>query len=60
MEKWLCLVAMIVAALLMVLYGLDLILKWPFGRVAFFQDIALIIAGGLVLWQGYETWRELA
>jgi hypothetical protein len=60
MEKWLCLSAMILAGLLLVLFGLDLALGVPFGRKAITNDILFIIAGGLVLWQGYETWREVA
>ena len=60
MEKWLCMGAMIVAGLLVLIYGIDLAIKFPFNRVAPTQDILLIIAGGLVLWQGYETWREVA
>jgi asparagine N-glycosylation enzyme membrane subunit Stt3 len=59
MEKWLCLVAMAVAGLLVVLYGLDLATGQPFGRI-WVQDIALVLTGGLVVWQGYETWREVS
>ncbi len=60
MEKWLCLGAMIAAGLILLLYGLDLATGIPFNRAGKTQDILLIVACGLVLWQGYETWREVA
>ena len=60
MEKWLCLSAMILAGIFLLLYGVDLIIKWPFGRQGLVQDIVFVIASGLVLWQGYEVWREVA
>jgi hypothetical protein len=60
MQKWLCLGAMIAAGILFLVYGLDLALKWPFNREGITQDIVFVIASALVLWQGYETWREMA
>ena len=60
MEKWLCLGAMIAAGIILLLYGLDLAVKWPFDRAGKTQDIVFVIAAALVLWQGYETWREVA
>jgi hypothetical protein len=61
MEKWLCLVAMGVAGIFLLVYGLDLALPSayaPFGKAAIVQDILFVVAAALVLWQGYETWRE--
>jgi hypothetical protein len=60
MEKWLCLAAMIAAGFLFMLFGVDLALGWPFDRKALATDIMFMVAGALVLWQGYETWREVA
>ncbi len=60
MEKGLCLAAVLVAALMLIIFGLDLALKWPFGRAGLVQDIVLVIAAALIIWMGYETWRELA
>ena len=60
MEKWLCLAAMIAAGLLLLLYGIDLVTGYPFNRAGKTQDILFILAGALVLWQGYETWREVS
>jgi hypothetical protein len=60
MEKWMCIGAMIAAGILLLVFGLDLALKWPFSREGIATDILFVAAGALVLWQGYETWREVA
>ena len=60
MEKWMCLGAMIAAGILLLLFGLDLALGWPFDRAGKVTDILFVVAGAFVLWQGYETWREVA
>ncbi|MBI3461889.1 MAG: hypothetical protein HY000_02355 [Planctomycetes bacterium] len=59
MEKWLCLSAMILAGIFLLVYGLDLITGVPFGRQGKVQDVVFVIASALVLWQGYEVWREV-
>ena len=60
MQKWLCLAAMILAGIFLLLYGVDLIFTWPFGRKGVLtKDIVFVIASALVLWQGYEVWREV-
>jgi threonine/homoserine/homoserine lactone efflux protein len=59
-EKVLCLVAMVIAGLLTLLFLLDAALGMPFGRVSLLLDILFIIGGAFVLWQGYDTYRELA
>ena len=60
MEKWMCLGAMIAAGILLLIFGLDLALGWPFDRAGKVTDVLFVIAGAFVLWQGYETWREVA
>jgi hypothetical protein len=60
MEKWMCLVSMIAAGILLLIFGMDLALAWPFDRWGITTDILFVIASGFVLWQGYETWREVA
>ena len=59
MEKWLCLAAMIAAGILLLVFGLDLAIAKPFDRKAITTDIMFLVAAGLVLWQGFETWREV-
>jgi hypothetical protein len=60
MEKWMCLGAMVAAGILLLVFGLDLALKWPFDRAGLTTDILFVVAAALVMWQGYETWREVA
>jgi hypothetical protein len=59
-EKILCLGAMIIAGLLTLIFLLDVALGIPFARVSIVLDIMFIIGGAFVLWQGYDTYRELA
>ena len=65
MEKWLCWAAMGIAFVILFFYGLDLLIGWPFGRAGggakgIIQDLVFVLGSGLVLWLGYETWREMA
>ena len=59
MQKWLCIGAMAVLALIFLVYALDLALGIPFGRAGIVQDIVLILASAILIWQGYETYREV-
>jgi len=60
LEKILCYGAMGIAGILTLLFVLDAALGIPFGRSSIVLDVLFVIGGGLVLWQGYETSRELA
>ncbi len=60
MQKWLCIGVMAVCAIIFLVYALDLALGVPFGRAGIVQDIVLILASAVVIWQGYETYREIA
>ncbi len=57
-EKILCFGAMGVAGLVAVLFLLDIILK-VFGGQSLVLDICFILGAAFVLWQGFETSREL-
>ncbi len=57
-EKILCYGAMVVAGLVVVLFLLDILLK-VFGGQSLVLDICFILGAALVLWQGFETSREL-
>jgi hypothetical protein len=59
-EKVLCWVAMVIAGLLTLIFLLDAAVKFPFGRASLVLDILFVIGGALVLWQGIDTYRELA
>lgn len=65
MDKWLCVGSMVVGAVILLLYALDLVLGLPFdhaggGWRGYTQDLFFVVAAGLLLWQGYETYRELS
>jgi hypothetical protein len=56
MPKALCIAGIVVAALLLLIFGLDLGLKFPFGRIHLAMDIGLVICS-IVL--GYLSWATL-
>ncbi|HEY1861693.1 MAG TPA: hypothetical protein VGG61_15135 [Gemmataceae bacterium] len=59
MEKWLCWVSMGVAALLVLLFLLDMFTRFPFGGISPAIDIVCLLASALVLYLGYDAYREL-
>ncbi len=59
LEKILTLISMIIAGLLTVLFLSDLALGIPFDR-QIVLDVLFLLAGGFILWQGFETYRELS
>ena len=57
-DKALCATALTVAGLLALIFLLDLVLGIPFGRFSIVADILVVIAAGLIVWQGVETWMD--
>jgi len=56
MPKVLCLAGMVIAILILVLFLLDLAVKFPFNRISMFMDITFVVcAVGL----GYVSWSTL-
>lgn len=60
LEKILTFAAMIIAGLVTLIFLLDAALGAPFGRQSIVLDILFILGGAFVLWQGIETYREMA
>lgn len=58
-EKVLCYASLVLAGLVTLIFLLDLAVGLPFGRASVVLDVLFIIGGAFVLWQGYETYREL-
>lgn len=58
-EKVLCYSSLIGAGLVTLLFLIDLIVKIPFGGASRVLDFLFVLGGAFVLWQGYETYREL-
>ncbi len=56
MEKWLCWIAMAVTGFMLVVFGADLFLQFPFQRTSATIDVLGIIACGVV---GYLSWDAL-
>lgn len=48
-----------VAALVMLLSILDLTLKFPFGGYSMATDVLFLVGAIIVLYMGWETFREL-
>jgi hypothetical protein len=48
-----------VAGLLLLLFGLDIALKIPFGGISPVVDIVSIIASGLVLFLAWDAFKDL-
>jgi hypothetical protein len=59
MEKRLCFGSMGVSGFLLLLFLLDLILGFPFGGINYFVDILGILASGVVLYLGYDAFKDL-
>ena len=59
LNKALCGLALGIAGLLGVVFLVDLIVAIPFGRLEVVTDILVVVASGLVIWQGTETWLQL-
>jgi hypothetical protein len=58
MEKWLCFGSMGVAALLLLLFILDMALGVPFGRTVV-VDVFGILVSALVLYLAYDAFKDL-
>lgn len=56
MSKALCLVGSVVAVLLLLVFGLDLALQFPFGRASLVMDIGMVVCG---LALGFVSWTTL-
>ena len=60
MEKYMCYGALAVAAVMFLLFLLDLVLGFPFGGGSFLlADIFGLLASGVVAYLGFNASREL-
>jgi hypothetical protein len=60
MSKALCVLGMVVAVLLLLLFGLDLATKFPFGGANMVVSIGFIVASLLLIYLSWSTFREQA
>lgn len=56
MSKGLCLVGTVVAVLLLLVFGLDLALQFPFGRASLTMDIGMVVCA---LALGFVSWTTM-
>jgi hypothetical protein len=56
MPKALCVVGTVVAAVLLLIFGADLAIAIPFGRVSVLTDISFVICAGVL---GFLSWLTL-
>jgi len=56
MSKSLCLVGTVVAALLLLIFGLDLAIRVPFHRASMTMDIGILVCAVIL---GYVSWITL-
>jgi hypothetical protein len=60
MPKALCIVGMVVAGMLALLFGLDLALKIPFGGRSMVMNIGFLICALMLGYLSWSTFREQA
>ncbi len=62
-EKILCFVSMAVAGLIAILFGIDIATGFfhpSEGGAGFYvMDVLFVLGAAFVIWQGFETYREL-
>lgn len=59
MSKAMTIAGMVVAALLFLLFGVDLIVGIPFSGASSMMDIGMFIAAGILFYVSFSTFREL-
>lgn len=59
MEKWLCWGSMGVSGFLLLLFLIDIIAGFPFGRLSTVVDIFGLLACGVVIYLGWDASRDV-
>jgi hypothetical protein len=60
MPKALTISGMVVAVLLLLPFGLDLALQFPFGRASMAMDIAFVVCAAMLGYMSWSAFREQA
>ncbi len=58
MGKGLSITGLVIAIILLLLFGLDLATGIPFGRPSLLLDIGFVICAGLLIYMAWSTYRE--
>jgi hypothetical protein len=59
MAKAFSVFGMVVAIILLLVFGLDLALKMPFGRASWIADVGFILCSLMLGYMSWSTYREL-
>ncbi len=60
MPKALAISGLAIAGLLILMFGLDLAIRIPFGRASLAIDVALLLCGAILGYISWTTYREVA
>jgi hypothetical protein len=58
MPKALCIIGTVIAALMFLIFGLDLALGFPFSRVSLVMDIGFVVCSAALGFASWATLRE--
>jgi predicted Abi (CAAX) family protease len=58
MPKALTISGMVVAVLFLLIFGLDLLLEFPFGRASYWMDVTFLLCAGMLGYMSWSTYRE--
>jgi hypothetical protein len=58
MPKALCISGVVVAVLLLLLFGIDLAAGFPFARVSILMDVGVVISAAILGTVGWMTFRQ--
>ena len=58
MPKALCIVGTVIAALMFLIFGLDLALGFPFSRVSVVMDVGFVVCSAALGFASWTTLRE--
>ena len=60
MPKALCIFGMVIAGLLILIFGLDLVTGVPFKKASMLMDVGFVVVSGLLGFISWTTFREQA
>jgi hypothetical protein len=60
MPKALCIFGIVIAVLLLLIFGFDLVIGVPFGKASLVMDAGIVVACGLLGYVSWTTfWRQV-
>jgi len=59
MAKALCIVGMVIAVLILVLFLLDMVIGYPFAQASFLMDVIFVLCAGGLGYMSWSSYKEL-